>query len=143
MRRSDKAHYAPVSFASNHVALCKRLFPTSITLDTPLLALTLQYISTVTTTIFAGLLYSVGEGRAYQLGLTSALQCGVRDAASGAIAAVKAAAYAAQRVPKQVLPSGTLRFGKDVHCVQAAAGAIPCLYNSHIASVLLVVVCLH
>jgi hypothetical protein len=85
------------------------------------------------TAVSAGLLYSVGEGRAYQLGLTSALQCGVRDAVSGAIAPVKAAAYAAQRVPKQVLPSGTLRFGKDVHCVQAAAG------NTHfsIAAILL------
>eukprot|EP00953_Heterococcus_sp_UTEX-ZZ885_P039676 20330-Heterococcus_DN1.PRE.1 len=68
------------------------------------------------------LLYSVGEGRAYQLGLTSALQCGVRDAVSGTIAPVKAAAYAAQRVPKQVLPSGALRFDRGVHCVQAAAG---------------------
>ena len=77
--------------------------------------------------VSVGLLYSVGEGRAYQLGLTSALQCGVRNAASGAIAALKAAAYAAQRVPKQVLPSGTLRFGRDVHCVQAAAGDAPLL----------------
>jgi hypothetical protein len=122
-----------VNFASNHLALRKRLFATSITPDTPLLALTLCYISTVANTVFAGLLYSVGEGRAYQLGLTSALQCGVRDAVSGTIAPVKAAAYAAQRVPKQVLPSGTLRSGKDVHCVQAAAGEITCLHVCFIA----------
>lgn len=66
-------------------------------------------------------MYSVGEGRDYQLGLLSPMQCGERDPQTGHIAPTVAPGPP-QRVPQRVLPSGTLRFGADAHIAQVAAG---------------------